>query len=156
MGVQNCEVTNACRTQKVFFQCQSSNILYTFKISAIHALLHISPYTDSGSRWYRHCDISNGVFFSLNTTLINSNLGYASPTSAPSIRVTQVYLTCTKHLTEQPNICMVGLKIEIVVTSADINAKLIWSLRTPSFMSGYDLKRHNIVVGLGKYRIARH
>ena len=52
----------------------------------------------------------------------------------------------------------IGLKIEEAMTSAEINAELVCSLRTPNFPPGthdYDPKRHDLIEGVSKCMISR-
>ena len=51
----------------------------------------------------------------------------------------------------------IGLKVEEAMTSAEINAELVCSLRTPNFPPGthhYDPKRHDLIEGVSKYMIS--
>ena len=52
----------------------------------------------------------------------------------------------------------IGLKVEAVMASAEINAKLVCPLGTPSFPPGthdYDPKRHDLIEGVSKCMISR-
>ena len=52
----------------------------------------------------------------------------------------------------------IGLKIEVAMASAEINAKLVCPLGTPSFPPGthdYDPKRHDLIEGVSKCMISR-
>ena len=52
----------------------------------------------------------------------------------------------------------IGLKVEEAMTSAEINAKLVYPLRTPNFPPGthdYDPKRHDLIDGVSKCMISR-
>ena len=51
----------------------------------------------------------------------------------------------------------IGLKVEEAMTSAEINAELVWPLSTPNFPPGmhdYDPKRHNLIEGVSECMIS--
>ena len=50
----------------------------------------------------------------------------------------------------------IGLKIEVVMAFAEINAKLVFPMRIssfpPAFQHGYNAKRHNLIAGVSNVR----
>ena len=65
--------------------------------------------------------------------------------------------TCVvvKQIQSNPN--PIGLKVEEAMTSTEINAELVWPLRTPNFPPGthdYDPKRHDLIEGVSKCMIS--
>ena len=60
--------------------------------------------------------------------------------------------------TTRPTTPPVGLKVEEAMTSAEINAELVYPLRTPNFPRGthdYDPKRRDLIEGVSKCMISR-
>ena len=58
----------------------------------------------------------------------------------------------------RPPAAPIGLKVEEAMTSAEINAKLVCSLRTPNFPPGthdYNPNRHDLIEGISKCMISR-
>ena len=95
-------------------------------------------------------------------TCEKSCLHSQSGTSCPAqFRLSYYWFICIrpngKGGMTQPPAPPIGLKVEEAMTSAEINAELVWPLRTPNFPPGthdYDHKRHNPIEGVSTCMIS--